>query len=182
MSKRSTKAAAAAPRIGIASLFPSDLVDGKRARRARIRRRAGVTCTLAVVLAGAGFAVAKAQGKATAQYRTAVVSQRSVAEVLTGVGAIEPVSEASVAFPMAGTVKTVDIALGATVTAGEQLGTLDTTDLETALEQKEEAEAKAQLIVTKALAGESVASLVSQGGTGMSYISDGEATVSNLAF
>ena len=45
-------------------------------------------------------------------YRTAVVANHPVASLLTGVATIEPVSQATVAFPVAGTVAAVNVKVG----------------------------------------------------------------------
>ncbi len=89
-------------------------------------------------------------------YRTATVEKRDVNSVLTGVGTIEPVSQATVAFPVSGTVKTIDVEVGDTVTAGQQLATLDTQSLDATLHQAEATLAEAKLTLQKALNGESV--------------------------
>jgi multidrug efflux pump subunit AcrA (membrane-fusion protein) len=59
----------------------------------------------------------------------AEVTRSDVATTLTVVGNIAPVNEAAVAFQVGGKVTSVSVTPGAQVTAGETLGTLDTTAL-----------------------------------------------------
>jgi len=120
------------------------------------RRRAlvGLVVVVAVALVG-GVAFSRAAGSSTGRYRTALVADHDVESVLTGVASIEPVSQATVAFPIQGTVASVDVAVGDTVTTGQTLATVDTTDLMSALHDKQAALATAQLALTNALAGPS---------------------------
>ena len=55
-----------------------------------------------------------------AGYRTAKVATQAVDEVLDAVATVEPVSQATVAFPVAGTVAQVDVAVGDTVAVGDR--------------------------------------------------------------
>ena len=114
---------------------------------------------VAVVLAG-GAAVAGADSDPGASYRTAKVATRAVDEVLDAVATVEPVSQASVSFPVAGTVAQVDVAVGDTVAVGDSLASLDTKALEATLTERKAALDQAELVLEKALDGESV------GGTG----------------
>ena len=76
---------------------------------------------------------------------TSTVQQGVVSSSISASGQIAAVREVNANFTVSGTVATVDVALGATVTAGQQLGTLDTTDLKKALSsaQKQLTSAKA---------------------------------------
>lgn len=65
--------------------------------------------------------------------RTATVSRHTVVVSQAGVGVVEPVNQANVAFPTAGTVQTVAVKAGDVVTAGQALATLDPTQLQHAL-------------------------------------------------
>ncbi len=65
----------------------------------------------------------------TAGYRMATVTRANIGTTLTVVGNVEPVSDAAPSFQVAGKVATVNVTPGAQVTAGETLGTLDTTAL-----------------------------------------------------
>lgn len=62
---------------------------------------------------------------------TATVQQGPVSQTVTASGSISPVREVSPSFQVSGTVATVDVAVGQTVTAGQQLGTIDATELRT---------------------------------------------------
>ena len=53
------------------------------------------------------------------------VADHDVDAVLNGVATIEPVSQATVAFPVSGTVASVDVEVGDRVAVGQTLATLD---------------------------------------------------------
>ena len=76
---------------------------------------------------------------------TSTVQQGVVSSSISATGQIAAAREVNANFAVSGTVATVDVALGATVTAGQQLGTLDTTDLAKAVTsaQKQLTSAKA---------------------------------------
>jgi multidrug efflux pump subunit AcrA (membrane-fusion protein) len=118
------------------------------------QRRAFTAAGVAIVVAlVAGVGVARASGSATDSYRTATVSTQDVQSVLTGVGSIEPISQATVTFPVSGTIATVDVSVGQSVGTGQQLATLDPQSLTAALNQKQATLATAELTLSKALAG-----------------------------
>ena len=71
-------------------------------------------------------------------------------------GTIEPLSQATIAFPVAGKVASVGVKVGDAVTVGEPLASLDTQSLKNTLDQKQAALAQAQLNLSKALSGQSV--------------------------
>jgi HlyD family secretion protein len=93
--------------------------------------------------------------------RTAEATTQSVDQELDAVASIEPVSQASVAFPVAGTVATVDVSVGEEVSTGQVLATLETEELERELRDAEAQLDQAELNLERALNGESV-----MGGTG----------------
>jgi HlyD family secretion protein len=139
--------------------FPNSIVAGaKHRRRQRLRSGIMILVALGVVAAGAFVATNVTRSEAP-QYRTAVAAAQQVDAVLTSVATIEPVTQASVAFPVAGTVATVDIASGDTVTAGQRLATLDTTELEASLRSAQATLAQAQLVLQTALDGDDPSSL-----------------------
>jgi trimeric autotransporter adhesin len=154
-----------------ARAFPVDALSSRRGRRRRRVRRGGVALAVAIVVAaGTGVTVTALSRRPDAGFRTAAVTTEDLESTVSGVATIEPVTQAAVAFPTSGTVATVDATVGAQVTAGEALATLDTTALQAQVHQKQEALDQAQLILTKALAGEDVSALLRSGGGGMSRV------------
>ncbi len=147
---RSGPAASASTRL--AELFPD---ESGRPRR-RWWRRGRIVLALVIVVLVTALVATEAFGSSTRNYVTAKVSHQNVASTLTGVATIEPTSQASVAFPVSGTVATIGVEVNDTVSAGQVLATLDPTSLNTTLHQKELTLAQAQLTLSKALAGESV--------------------------
>src|SRR5262245_44824519 len=144
-------------------LFGEPVVTEPEPAAPSVRRRRRVIAIVAVIaLVGGGviFAVARNSGPS---YRTAVVAPRRVASELTTVGTIEPVSQAAVAFPVAGTVASVAVKQGDTVTAGQALATLDADSLMQSLHTKQAALAQAQLTLTRGLSGQSTGSTGSTG-------------------
>ncbi|HEY6426602.1 MAG TPA: efflux RND transporter periplasmic adaptor subunit [Acidimicrobiales bacterium] len=83
---------------------------------------------LAIVLGGGVAAWAAVSGGDT-QYRMADVTRADIGTSLTVVGDVAPVNEATASFQVGGKVATVTVAPGQQVTAGQTLGTLDTTAL-----------------------------------------------------
>ena len=82
-----------------------------------------------VVLLGGGAAAWAASAGGNSGYRLATVARADIGQSLTVVGTVEPVNDASASFQVGGQVATVTAAVGQQVTAGESLGTLDTTSL-----------------------------------------------------
>jgi multidrug efflux pump subunit AcrA (membrane-fusion protein) len=97
-----------------------------------------------VVTAGGVGAYAAVRGPA-GSYRTAVAGQRSVTAMLTATGTVGPASSATVAFPVAGTVDSVPVAIGDAVAANATLATLDPTALTSALNRAQSSLAQAKL-------------------------------------
>ncbi|HWD53853.1 MAG TPA: efflux RND transporter periplasmic adaptor subunit [Acidimicrobiales bacterium] len=93
-------------------------------------RRAVLIGSLAFALVvGGGVAAWAEVSGGNAGYRMATVTRADIGTALTVVGNVEPVSDAAAAFQVGGKVATVDVTPGTVVTAGETLGTLDTTAL-----------------------------------------------------
>ena len=86
----------------------------------------------AVLVAVGGWAVA-ANASPVAQYRVATAVTGEVTQTVTVTGTVNHVNRADVSFGTDGTVATLTVAPGATVTAGQELGTLDTAALEAAV-------------------------------------------------
>ncbi len=133
------------------------LFDVESPQRRWPRRLAAGVALIAVLGAGAGVASARASGDSSSRYRTATASVADVASTWTGVASIEPVSQAAVAFPTSGTVATVDVNVGDTVSVGTTLATLDTTSLEAALHTSQAALDDANLTLSQALTNKSTA-------------------------
>ena len=132
------------------------------------RRRSRITVAVVIVIAliASTALAARAFGSDSPAYVTATVARHDVDALLTGVATIEPVAQSSVAFPVAGTVSAVDVALGDTVSIGETLASLDTQSLTDTLHEKQAALAQAELTLSKALNGESVGGVGAGGGSG----------------
>ncbi len=147
----------------LASLFPD--ADGPARRRHWYQRRGRLAVAgLVVVALVAGTAVvAGAVGSNTPDYRTAVVGTHLVDQQLTGVATIEPISQATVAFPVSGTVATVGVKTGDSVTVGQSLASLDTGALTMTLHTQQAALAQAQLVLADALAGKTTSGTGSAG-------------------
>jgi trimeric autotransporter adhesin len=92
------------------------------------RRAVLVGVIVAALLCLGGAAWASTNGGASG-FRTATVAPESIAESLTVVGTVEPVSDAAADFQVGGEVATVSATQGEQVSAGEALATLDTTSL-----------------------------------------------------
>lgn len=118
-------------------------------RAGKLKALTAVVVVLGVVAVVAG----RANGESGPSFRTAVASDRSVAKTLDAVGVIEPVSAASVGFPVAGTVATVDVVKGAAVTRGQILATLNTTDLVRAINAANASLAQAKLTLADTNSG-----------------------------
>lgn len=94
-----------------------------------IRRPVVINSVLAVViigaLAGAYFFIFPASGSTgTPAQLTSTVQQGVVSNTITASGSVDPVDQESVSFAVSGTIASVNVALGQTVTAGQLLGTL----------------------------------------------------------
>src|SRR5471030_1980249 len=118
-----------------------------RKRPVRILMRC-VIVAVAVGLITTGALAATTSHHST--YRTATVTRAAVNETLEQTGTIEPVSQATVAFPTSGTIADVAVAVGDTVTTGQTLAKLDTTSLQATLTEKESTLADAELTLHKA--------------------------------
>ncbi|MDQ1562355.1 MAG: hypothetical protein QOE85_1696, partial [Actinomycetota bacterium] len=89
-----------------------------------------VVIAVAVLLVFNPFASKTAS--ATTQL-TGTVQQGVVSTSITAAGSIDPVNTANASFATSGTIKAIDVSLGATVKKGQVLGTLSTSDLQTAV-------------------------------------------------
>lgn len=139
-------------------LFAPPSAHGRKPRRGLVV----AACAAAMLIGVSTFAGVSAASSGVRGYRTAVVSTEDVQRTLDGVGTLEPVDQAAVAFPVSGTVSEVDVSVGSDVVAGQPLATLDTQALETSLHTAEAQRDSAALSLQKALNGESTSS----GGSG----------------
>lgn len=93
-----------------------------------------------------GLRETSAQAAAPAEQTQAVAaSLTTIEQSVTASGTLTPTVQADVAFAVSGTVTSVDVAVGDTVTAGQQLATVDTLQLDAALLQ-----ARAELVSAQA--------------------------------
>jgi len=81
-----------------------------------------------VVLRPFGTATANATSANTTQL-TSTVQQGVVGQRITANSSLSPVSEVSSSFTLSGTIASVDVVVGSSVTAGQSLGTIDPTGL-----------------------------------------------------
>lgn len=128
-----------------------------------IRKRAAAAIVVAAAVLGGAVAAASARSEPAPSYRTATASVRSVDQQIHAVGTVEPVSQASVAFPVAGTVAGVDVTVGEEVSVGSRLATLDLAELEVARNEKQAALDQAELVLQMALDGEDVSGIAGGG-------------------
>ena len=125
-----------------------------------------IVVVVIVVVGGLATAAIAFTSSSSHGYRTSVATTGRVTRELHGTGTIQPVSEATVAFPISGTVKTVSVKLGSEVAAGTTLATLDTTSLQSEVLSEQASLASAQLTLYKALHGEAVTGSGGNGGSG----------------
>ena len=97
--------------------------------RAGHRRAVLIGAIVLVVVLGGGVAAWAEVGNGGAAYRMGTVTRADIGTTLGVVGNVEPVSDAAASFQVAGQVATVTVTPGQVVTAGQTLGTLDTTAL-----------------------------------------------------
>ena len=86
-----------------------------------------------VIVAAGGAVVAVQASTGSDRYRTAAVSSGAVSQVLTLTGTVQRLGDTSVGFATSGTVTSIPVAVGQTVTEGQTLATIDPAPLESAL-------------------------------------------------
>jgi multidrug efflux pump subunit AcrA (membrane-fusion protein) len=143
---------------------PLGLTAPRPPRRRRHWVLAGVIVTVVVVAGGAVFATVG--GASGADYRTATVATRSVAQTLDAVATIEPANQAAVAFPVSGTVASTAVAVGQAVAPGQVLATLDTAALHATVDERQAALDQAELTLERARNGDSVGGSGTSSGSG----------------
>jgi multidrug efflux pump subunit AcrA (membrane-fusion protein) len=111
------------------------------------RRRVVIAASVCTVIAGGSVTYAMAAPGNTARYVTAAVSRGDVQQTLNLTGSVQQVNQRAAKFAVSGTVKSVSVAVGDTVEAGQVLARLDPTALQSAVRDAEAslAQAKATL-------------------------------------
>lgn len=155
-----------------AAIFGIGGPEPSHSRWTRRRLRVGIVAAAIVIVVA--LLATRALGAGTPSYQLATATTRDVVSTWDGVATIEPTSQASVAFPVSGTVKSVDVREGDTVVVGQTLATLDEAALTETLHQKESALAQAKLTLSRALDGEDV------GGSGPLDGSDGTGVAASV--
>lgn len=122
-----------------------------RRRRSRARLLIGAAVVVAALAVG-GVAWARSGGSPA--YRTATVARGAVTSTLSLPGTVTPMQSASVGFAQSGTVASVDVKAGDTVTAGQTLAQLDLTSLDAKLTQAKATEAAARQTLAEAENGQ----------------------------
>lgn len=133
----------------------------------RSRRIAVVGIVVVVLASGAGSAYAELSSSGQA-YRLATVASADVTSTLSAVGTLNPQQQSNVAFSVSGTVARVAVRPGQPVTAGQTLGTLDTSPLKASLTAAQSALANAQLKVASDISGQNAAASGPPGTSGPS--------------
>ncbi|KRD37237.1 hypothetical protein ASE27_07405 [Oerskovia sp. Root918] len=135
-------------------------------RRGAKRRRklvvSGVSAVVVVSLVGAGAAFAANRGSA-GTYRTATATTGEVTQTVDAAGTVASAARADAAFSVAGTVATVAVGVGDSVSAGDVLATLDLTELEDAVESAQETLARAEQTLEDDLASQTSSSSTAAG-------------------
>lgn len=142
----------ARPRPPSSSPHPPSLPGGVVVRRSRRRgRRLAVAAVVIAVVASTAMAVGRAREAGGGEGpRTATVSRHAVSRSVSNVATVAPRSQATVAFPTTGTVDSVDVVVGQAVEAGQVVATLDRTELEATVTERETALVKAELASSQA--------------------------------
>jgi multidrug efflux pump subunit AcrA (membrane-fusion protein) len=108
----------------------------------------GATVAVVLVLIGGVTALA-ASGSGDSGFRMTKVVRTSVGNSMVVVGTVEPVADASASFQVAGQVATVSATVGEPVSAGQTLGTLDTTSLSESVSSAESSVQSAEAKLTE---------------------------------
>jgi len=100
----------------------------------RVLLNGGLAVVIVAALVVAGILLFKpfsaANADSTGTQLTGTVQQGTVSSTISASGAIAEVRDVNANFAVSGTIATVDVAIGSTVTAGQTLGTLDTSELQ----------------------------------------------------
>ncbi|WP_129672103.1 efflux RND transporter periplasmic adaptor subunit [Candidatus Chloroploca sp. Khr17] len=122
------------------------LAGQKLGRKARQRKRIWWLGAIIVVVAAGSFGLWRLTQNATTStvMSTGTVQRGTLRITVAGSGTVEPAESRAVAFAVSGTIAEVLVESGDTVTAGQALAQLDTTELELAVRQAEANLASAQ--------------------------------------
>lgn len=128
----------------------------------RLRRIVLIAAVLVVV--GGGAAVWAWSGSSASGYRTATAVSAAVTATFDTAGTIQPVSQATVTFPVSGQVASLPVQAGQQVSAGQTLAQLDTTSLATQLANAQSTLASAQARLASDQSGQASATATMAGG------------------
>lgn len=126
----------------------AESVAGGRSRRVRRffshlwprRRRWQITMLIAVAVVIAlavWFILGRAnrsEGPGATQYRTSTVSAQTLKSTVSASGTLAPLQQESLSFDSSGTVTSVKVSVGSTVTKGQALASIDPSSLKVALQ------------------------------------------------
>ena len=155
----------------LASVLPSMKRITWTRRRTFIASAAG----LALLVGGAGAAWAAVPDSGS--YRTATAQTGSITEELGLTGSIASASRHDASFSLAGTVTTVTVTLGDRVNAGDVLATLDTGELQDAVDSAEERVSSAKEALASDLEAQSSATTEASNSGGSAASGSGDDSV-----
>jgi len=113
-------------------------------RRTWVRRAIPAAAVAVLVIGGTVMVRNSASASPVDTYRTTTVTKGSVEQRLDLTGSVRRVNQVSQSFAVSGTVSSVSVAVGDTVTAGETLASLDPKPLNSAVLDAEAALAQAK--------------------------------------
>ena len=117
--------------LGMDDLSDEPLETGPKARRWWL---VAVAAVLIAAVAGGYFVVRAQNAKKPTTYQTATIAQGNLALTVSGTGPVQAALY-NLNFTASGKIATIDVSVGQTVKAGQTLATLDTTQLQDALNQ-----------------------------------------------
>jgi RND family efflux transporter MFP subunit len=118
--------------------------DRLRRPRSRQSQRRWAVAGAAVAVVAVLAVVVGTNGNGGSSYRTASVERVDVDATIDSLGTIQPVNQATLSFPVSGTVRSVPVTVGQHVTVGQTLAQLDTTALDAQVASARSAVAAAQ--------------------------------------
>ena len=113
-------------------------------RRTWVRRALPAGVAVALVVGGTAVTRANANANPIDTYRTTTVTTGSVEQRLNVTGSVQRVNQVSQGFAVAGTVTSVPVSVGDTVTTGQALATIDPRPLHSAVTAAQASLAKAK--------------------------------------